>query len=449
MLSFPEGFLWGTATAAYQIEGAVSEDGRGPSIWDTFSHTPGKTTHGDTGDVAADHYHRLEEDLDLMASLGLRAYRFSVAWPRVQPAGSGAANPRGLDFYRRLVDGLRSRDITPMLTLYHWDLPQPLQDSGGWRARETAERFGEYAGLVWDALGDDVPLWITLNEPWVASWLGYARGEHAPGERDEAGALAAAHHMLLGHARALERLRAGAGAATELGVTLSLSPTFPATDDPADVAAAARADGNLNRLFLDPLFRGAYPEDVREHHAPVTDWAFVHDGDLEAISAPVDFMGVNYYMRWAIRQDPDDPRGTLPEPTPGSERTAMGWGITPHGLTELLERIHEEYARIPLYVTENGAAFHDYEDPEGRADDPERIAFLDGHFRAAHTAIERGVDLRGYFVWSFTDNFEWAFGYSKRFGIVYVDYPSQRRTPKASAHWYRAVIARGGLDDAA
>ena len=440
---FPDGFLWGTATAAYQVEGAVEEDGRGRSVWDTFSHTPGKTTHGDTGDIAADQYHRLDDDLDLMARLGLTAHRFSVAWPRIQPSGRGAANRKGLDYYRRLVDGLRSRGITPAATLYHWDLPQPLQDAGGWPLRDTAKRFADYAGIVADALGDEAPMWITLNEPWVAAWLGHCEGIHAPGVREEAQAVASTHHLLLGHGLAARRLRAGAGEDAQVGITLVLMPKRPRSDDPTDVAAARRSDGNANRLYLDPLFRGSYPDDMLALYPSLAD--LVEEGDMDVISEPLDFLGVNYYTRHLVAADPDDPeRGAMICAAEG-ETTAMGWGIEPDGLRESLLRVWREYAQVPLYVTENGAAFHDYADPEGDVDDPERVAYLEAHFRAAHRAIADGVDLRGYFVWSFIDNFEWSFGYSKRFGIVYVDYPTQRRIPKASARWYSGVIAENGL----
>jgi beta-glucosidase len=442
-VSFPEGFLWGTATAAYQVEGAVEEDGRTPSIWDVFSHTPGKVRHGDTGDIACDGYHRVEEDLDLIASIGLKAYRFSLAWPRVQPGGSGPLNAVALDHYRRVLDGLRSRGVLPVVTLYHWDLPQALQDEGGWVARDTAERFGEYAGLVSAALDDDVPMWITLNEPWCAAFVGHQEGRHAPGIQDEASALAAAHHLLLGHARAVAAMRA-AGVSGELGVTLNLSDVHAASDSDADRAAARRVDGNENRWFLEPLTKGAYPADMVEHHGAVTDFAFVRDGDLGAISAPLDFMGINYYEQHRVADDPADPRGSVKLPDPGP-LTAGGIGIHPDGLRAILVRVSRDFTDVPLYVTENGAAFHDYVDPEGGVDDEERVAFLDAHFRAAATAIEDGVDLRGYFVWSLMDNFEWAEGYSKRFGLVYVDYRSQERIPKQSARWFAGVIAANAL----
>ena len=454
-MDFPEGFLWGAATASYQIEGAVDEDGRGASIWDTFSHTPGKVLHGDTGDIACDHYHRLEEDLDLMADLGLRAYRFSVAWPRVQPDGSGRANQKGLDFYRRLVDGLRRRDIEPMLTLYHWDLPQALEDRGGWTSRETGERFAEYAGIVYGALSDSVSYWITLNEPWVAAWLGHGYGLHAPGKKDAGAALSATHHLLLGHGLAMGRMRA-AGDGNRLGITLNLHPALPGRDRDADREAARRVDGQANRLYLDPLFRGSYPEDVLSHYGQRgADLSFVRDGDLDRISAPVDFLGVNYYFRHTVRDAPEEDASNEPFADlnartivpHAAEKTAMGWPVDPEGLKEMLVRVKDEYADLPLYVTENGRAVNDYADPDGEVKDEERISYLDAHFRAARGAMDQGVDLRGYMVWSFLDNFEWAEGYSKRFGMVFVDYATQRRIPKASARWYSGVIRRNGLEN--
>jgi beta-glucosidase len=451
---FPENFLWGTATAAYQVEGAATEDGRGPSIWDTFSHTEGKVRHGDTGDIACDQYHRLEEDLDLMSELGMGAYRFSVAWPRIQPEGSGPTNQKGLDYYRRLVDGLRQRSIEPMLTLYHWDLPQALEDRGGWTSRETSERFAEYAGIVYEALSDDVGFWITLNEPWVASWMGYGLGVHAPGHKDSTKALAATHHLLLGHGLAMERMRS-AGNENRLGVTLNLHPGHPSRNTEADREAARRVDGQAVRLYLDPLFRGEYPEDVfsyyRERGAGLS---FVRDGDLQTISVPIDFLGINYYFKNTVREAPVEEGESVPFADLGTrsviphagEKTAMGWPVEPDGLKEMLVRIKDEYADVPIYVTENGRAVHDYIDPENGVDDEERISYLESHFRAAHEAIEQGVDLRGYMVWSFLDNFEWAEGYSKRFGIVFVEYGSQRRVPKASARWYAEIIRRNGLE---
>ena len=455
---FPPKFLWGSATSAYQIEGAATEDGRGPSIWDTFSHTPGRVHNDDNGDRAADHYHRYREDVRLMAELGLRAYRFSVAWPRIQPLGSGPANQRGLDFYRRLVDELLEVGIEPWVTLYHWDLPQALEDVGGWAARETAGRFADYATLVYEALHDRVHYWTTLNEPFCSAFVGYGSGRHAPGKRDGALAVRAAHHLLLGHGLAVEAMRSIA-AGTELGITLNLYPVRPASESAADAEAARRVGGIQNRLFLDPVLRGSYPSDVLADVEPISGLAHLRPGDEAAIAAPIDLLGVNYYQphvvaasRPGVHGDPEfeatfpGVSGVRPVPQEGP-RTALGWSVDAGGLLDLLTWLHGSYRRVPLVVTENGAAFHDYADPEGDVHDPDRIQFLEGHFRAAHQALAQGVDLRGYFVWSLLDNFEWHEGYSKRFGLVYVDYPTQRRVFKDSARWYRDVIARGGLQD--
>jgi beta-glucosidase len=453
VFEFPAGFRWGGSTAAYQIEGAVTEDGRGPSIWDAFARTPGAVAGGDTGDVACDHYHRFRADVKLMAELGLTAYRFSVAWPRVQPDGSGPANQAGLDFYRRLVDELLGYGIEPWLTLYHWDLPEPLEDAGGWPVRDTAARFAEYAGLVHGTLGDRVDRWITLNEPWCASFLGYGSGVHAPGRRDGASAVRAAHHLLLGHGLAVQALRA-AQPGVEIGLAPNLYAVSPATDRPADADAARRIDGLANRFFLDPVLRGSYPADVLADlaAAKVTDLGHVRDGDLAMIASPGTFLAVNYYSRYVVAAGA---RRQFPSAWPGSEQvqfvsrgwpvTAMGWEIDAAGLSETLIRLHREYPPLPLYVTENGAAFEDPVGPDGRVHDLDRIAFLDAHLRACHDAIAAGAPVGGYFIWSLLDNFEWAQGFSKRFGIVHVDYPTQRRTPKASAGWYAQVIARNGL----
>ncbi len=447
---FPDGFLWGAATASYQVEGAVSADGRGPSIWDTFSHTPGTTVHGDNGDIACDQYNRIADDVALMSELGVRSYRFSIAWPRIQPDGSGPALEAGLDYYRRLVALLRDASIEPAVTLYHWDLPQALQDAGGWEIRDTAERLADLAVIVAGALGDEVGTWITMNEPWVSSFMGYGTGEHAPGLHGLDAALRASHHLLLGHGRASEALRAALPSSAEVGITLNLSPVQAVTTEPQDVAAARRVDGFLNRWFLDPICRGAYPPDLLAHYAALDAGPPVEDGDLETVSAPIDFLGVNYYSARTVgASDGTDGSlaslGVVDRVPPSTKRTAMGWPIVPTGLTELLVRVTTDYGPLPLYVTENGAAFDDYVDPNGEVRDPERVEYLDAHVRAAHAAISDGVDLRGYFVWSFLDNFEWAEGYSKRFGIVYVDYPTQRRVPKQSARWYSTVIAANGL----
>jgi beta-glucosidase len=452
-LEFPNGFLWGAATSAYQIEGAAAEDGRGPSIWDTFSHTPGRTTGGETGDVAIEHYHRVEEDVRLMADLRLRAYRFSIAWPRVQPGGSGPAEPRGLAFYQRLVDLLLDHGIEPWVTLYHWDLPQALEDAGGWPERDVAERFADYAGLVYGALHDRVAWWTTLNEPWCSAFLGYGSGRHAPGRRDPAAAMRAAHHLMLGHGLAVQAMRA-IDDSRSLGITLNLYAIDPASDEPADRDAARRIDALQNRVFLDPLLRGAYPADLLGDLNGTADLRHVRAGDLTTIATPIDVLGVNYYTRHIVAAGADgDVNG--PSPYPGADhvrftmrglpRTAMGWEIDPGGLEEVLLRLHHQYPKLPLVVTENGAAFEDRPGPDGVVEDADRIGYIDGHLRAAHRAITAGVDLRGYFAWSLLDNFEWAEGYSKRFGLVYVDYPTQRRVPKASAAWYRDTIALGGL----
>ncbi len=402
-------------------------------------------------------------------SLPARGYRFSASWTRVQPDGKGAPDQAGLDFYRRLVDGLRRRDIVPMLTVYHWDLPQPLEDEGGWVARGTVDRFVEYADILARGLGDGVGHWITLNEPWCSSFVGYGTTRHAPGRADLGAAPAAAHHLLLAHGRTTQSLRASLGTAAAVGISLNLTPIRPASDDEADVAAARRVDGNMNRFFLEPLFRGAYPGDVvadYERWKPGLD--VVADGDLEVIATPIDFLGVNYYSPrtvWAPTGDGGArmlPSGLFEPPVErddlavglgavdvdreGVEDTTMGWEIEPHGLSEVLERVTRDYTSLPLYVTENGASFSDYTTSEGRVVDPERIRYLDRHIRAAHDAVSRGVDLRGYFVWSLLDNFEWAHGYSKRFGIVYVDYPTATRVPKDSFAWYRGVIAANGLN---
>ncbi len=448
----PAGFVWGAATAAYQVEGASTEDGRGPSVWDTFSHAPGRVRGGGTGDVAVDHYHRWREDVGLMADLGLSAYRFSVSWPRVQPTGQGPADRRGLDFYSRLVDGLLERGIEPWLTLYHWDLPQALEDAGGWPDRDTAGRFADYAALVHGALGDRVHTWTTLNEPWCSAFLGYGSGEHAPGRQEPAAAVHAGHHLLLGHGLATQVLRT---VGARVALSLNLYPVQPA--GPADADAARRIDGLQNRFFLDPVLRGAYPADVVADLAPVTDLGLVEPGDLALIGQPLDALGVNYYSRHVVRAGTGTPRPgpagrLLPTPHPGAadvgfeeagtERTAMGWEIHAAGLTEVLTRVGTEYAAPPLYVTENGAAFADTVTADGRVHDRERTAYLAAHLGACRDAVSAGVDLRGYFVWSLLDNFEWAWGYDMRFGLVHVDFASQRRRPKDSAHWYAESARR-------
>jgi beta-glucosidase len=451
-LRFPTEFWWGAATAAYQIEGAATMDGRTPSIWDTFSATPGKTEAGHTGEHATDHYRRYRQDVALMAEIGLSAYRFSISWPRVQPHGAGRGNRAGLDFYDRLVDELLQRGIRPVATLYHWDLPQALEDDGGWVNRATADRFADYAGIVADRLGDRTHLWCTLNEPWCSAFLGYGSGSHAPGRVDPAGSLAAAHHLMLAHGLAVGRIRDAVPGA-QLSIALNQGAVRAVSDRPADLDAARRIDGLLNRLFLDPILRGRYPADVLADTAAVTDWSFVRPGDLEMINAPIDVVGANYYQPDLVGAGTEPTCG--PWPFPGSEHvvfhqppgpvTAMGWTIDPTGLRELLIRLHRDYGDVPVVVTENGAAYPDALDADGGITDHDRIAYLRAHLTAAHEAIAAGVDLRGYFVWSLLDNFEWALGYDKRFGLIHVDYATQRRTLKESARWYRQTIAASAL----
>ncbi|MEN3357325.1 MAG: beta-glucosidase [Mycobacteriales bacterium] len=448
---FPNDFIWGAATASYQIEGAATADGRGPSIWDTFSHTPGRVANGDTGDVANDHYNRYVEDVALLATLGVKAYRFSVSWPRVQPTGQGPANAPGLDFYRRLTDTLLEHGIEPVATLYHWDLPQALQDEGGgWVNRDTSARFADYAGIVAGALGDRVQRWTTLNEPWCSAFLGYASGQHAPGIADPAQAFRAVHHLLLGHGLATHAIRAATLSRAQVSLVLNPAPVTAASDRPADLDAARRVDAVQNRLFLDAVLKGHYPADLPGDAARWTKWDFVKAGDEHVIATPLDMLGVNYYQPLRVAAADTDEgshpgtAGTRMLPPPGA-RTAMDWEIEPQGLVDVLMRIHTGYPRLPLIVTENGAAFDDQVGADGRVHDIDRVRFLDGHFRAAHTAIQRGVDLRGYFVWSFMDNFEWAEGYARRFGLVYVDYASQRRILKDSGYWFQDVISRGGI----
>ena len=461
-LTFPPGFLWGSATAAYQIEGAVAEGGRTPSIWDTYSHTPGRVTNGDTGDVADDHYHRFRSDVALMARLGLTTYRFSVSWSRITPQVTadelGPVNPEGVAFYSELVDELLGAGITPAVTLYHWDLPQALEDAGGWAARSTAERFAEYAGVVAAALGDRVGLFITLNEPWCSAYLGYASGVHAPGRTEDAAALAAVHHLNLAHGLGAAAIRRASPSA-RVSVSLNLVWVRPETDSPLDADAARRVDGLQNRVFLDPLLRGRYPDDVLADTAGVTDWAFVRPGDLRVIvDGGVDVLGVNYYSPTVVRhwtrerpKESADGHGAgaaspwvacddVEFPRLTGRTTDMGWGIDPRGMTELLLRMALEAPGLDLLVTENGAAFPDVVGTDGRVADPERREYLRTHIAAVHAAIAAGAPVVGYCVWSLLDNFEWAWGFGKRFGIVHVDYATQRRTVKDSALFYADVI---------
>jgi beta-glucosidase len=446
----PAEFVFGAATAAYQIEGAADEDGRGPSIWDDFSAQPGAVLNGDSGMIATDHYHRLEDDLNLMAELGLGAYRFSIAWPRIVPAGRGRVEHRGLDFYDRLVDGLLDRGIKPVATLYHWDLPSALQAQGGWVNRETAEAFAAYAHVTANRLGDRVAMWTTLNEPWCSAFLGHGSGEHAPGIRDNVAAFAAAHHLNLGHGWAVQALRAVARADAEVSVTLNLHV------DRGDPEAVRRVDAIGNRIFLDPMLAGGYPADLIEDTAEITDWSFVQDGDAAAIHQKLDVLGVNYYSTQQVELIPGasrDPHGASAWPGTADirrvqmsgPRTDMGWLVDPPGLTELLVGLSARFPEMPLMVTENGAAYRDRVEMAadgGRVvNDGDRVEYLRTHIAALGAAIEAGADVRAYFAWSLLDNFEWAWGYSKRFGIVHVDYDTLERTPKRSARWFADLIA--------
>jgi len=433
--SFPSDFVWGAATASFQIEGAAHEDGRGESVWDRFCATPGKVRGGDNGDVACDFYHRYPGDVRLMKELGLDAFRFSIAWPRVLPQGRGAVNQAGLDFYDRLVDELLANEIEPFATLFHWDTPQALEDEGGWRERSTAEAFIEYTEAVAARLGDRVRHWITHNEPWVYAWVGNAWGAHAPGRTSEADAVVVAHHLLLSHGWAVEAIRRAAPE-SRVGITLNLSQIYPATDTPEDEAAAYRRDGQDNRWFLDPVFRGSYPADLLERNELVA--PHVRDGDFDVISVPLDFLGINNYSRFIVAAGAGGPRVVG---NPDGEHTDMGWEVYPDGLHDVLVRVTRDYEPAAIYITENGAAFPDVRVHDGGVHDMERTAFLESYIGAVGRAIAADAPVRGYFVWSLLDNFEWAFGYSKRFGIVYVDFPTLERVPKDSFYWYRDLIA--------
>ncbi len=462
--SFPDAFLWGSATASYQIEGGVHEGGRGPSIWDTYSHTPGKTLGGDNGDVADDHYHRWREDIGHIKDLGLHAYRFSIAWPRVQPGGSGEFNPAGIAFYSDLLDGLIAAGVQPVVTLYHWDLPQELEDAGGWTNRETAYAFADYARKMAQEFGDRVHTWTTLNEPWCSAYLGYGSGVHAPGRTDPEAALQAVHHLNLAHGLAGRAIRDELGEDTRLSVTLNLHVVKPADPDkPADLLAAHQIDVLANDAFLGPMLEGAYPSDLAEQTKSITDWAFVQDGDLQIIRIPLTVLGVNYYSSSKVRPyDGVGPRQTADghgdsaaspwvglddlefPPMPGPH-TTMGWNIDPESFAELLIKVGHRFPDTPLMITENGAAFPDEVAADGEIHDADRVDYLTRHLEAALLAIDAGVDLRGYFVWSLMDNFEWSYGYERRFGIIRVDYDTLERTFKDSAHFYAQVIKDNAL----
>ncbi|MER6345827.1 GH1 family beta-glucosidase [Streptomyces sp. NPDC001595] len=435
--AFPADFLWGTATSAYQIEGAVAEDGRGPSIWDTFSHTPGAIDNGDHGDIACDHYHRWPEDVELMRRLGVDAYRLSIAWPRVFPSGDGPLNAAGLDFYDRLVDALLAAGIAPSVTLYHWDLPQALQDRGGWTVRETAEHFARYAETVAARLGDRVTQWATLNEPLCSGWIGHLEGRMAPGLTDLTAAVRASYHLLLGHGLATRAIRAVAPTA-RIGIVTNHSTVAPASTRPEDIAAATRMDGHTNRWWLDPVYGRGFPADMRELYGVELP---EQPGDLDVIAAPLDWHGVNYYFPVTVA---DDPSGPVPHAAevrlPDVPRTGMDWQIDADGLEAILMRLTDDYGATRLYVTENGSAFPDTVAPDGTVDDPDRTRYLEQHVAACARAVRKGAPLAGYYAWSLLDNFEWAYGYDKRFGLVHVDYATQKRTLKASGARYADII---------
>jgi len=452
-LTFPEGFVWGAATSAYQIEGAWNEDGKGESIWDRFAHSPGNILDGSTGDVACDHYHRWHEDVALMKGLGLKAYRFSMSWPRILPAGRGKVNQDGLDFYSRLVDGLLEAGIEPFATLYHWDLPQSLQDKGGWSERATAEAFVEYADIVSRKLGDRVKHWITHNEPWSTAIMGHKLGMHAPGQKDFSTALKVSHHLLLSHGWAVPILRRNSPDA-EVGITLVLFPLVPGPSNTAALPVFRKCDGYFNRWFLDPLYGRHYPADmvaeyINAGYLPAEGLNFVKPGDLEAIAVRTDFLGVNYYspviLRSEVTPENESEPLTLLYNGPEYEYTDIGMMAYPDGLRHLLSRLHFEYHPGKMYITENGVSYSDGPNRKGRVRDQRRLSFLRDHLVAAHRAIEYGVPLAGYFVWSLMDNFEWSFGYAQRFGVVWVDYETQQRIPKDSALWYKQVIAENGF----
>ena len=439
---FPPGFLFGAATAAYQVEGSPLADGAGPSIWHRFAHTPGLITNGDTGDVACDHYRRFPDDVALMRALGLSAYRFSISWSRILPEGTGRVNERGLDFYRRLVDELREAGIAPSATLYHWDLPAALDDRGGWLNPDIASWFGEYAEICFRALGDGVEMWATLNEPWVVTDGGYLHGKLAPGHRNLFEAPRVARHLLLAHAAAVAAHRAVGR--NKIGIVINVEPKHPASARPEDLAAAARADAYMNRQFLDPLFFGRFPEELAAIYGP--GWSDELGQGLEVVRAPLDWLGINYYSRSVVQYDPSEwLTGASRVLQPGSLYTETDWEVFPQGLEEVLRGVAERYGPIPLYVTENGAAFPDPPSaPEGELDDPLRVTYLGDHLAAVARAVAAGVDVRGYFVWSLLDNLEWSHGFSKRFGIVHVDFATQKRTLKSSARFYADVARTRG-----
>ena len=442
-VSFPQDFIWGVATSSYQIEGAWNKDGKGENIWDRFCHTPGNIANEETGDIACDHYHRYQDDVDLMASLGIQAYRFSISWARILPSGTGQVNQAGLDFYSALVDALLKANIEPYLTLYHWDLPQALQDNGGWPVRDTAEAFAEYSHVVSQHLGDRVQNWMTLNEPHVSAYIGYLEGRHAPGHKDMDEMVAASHHLLLGHGLGVPAIRANVPNA-KVGIVFNVHPVHLASPSEADKEAAQMVDGVVNRWYMDPVSGRGYPEDMVKRYGKKMD--FVLEGDLEKIAAPLDFLGINYYFRVVARnqeipEEKNEPRTVFVS----DDMTEMGWEIYSPGIYEILDRINRDYEFPALMVTENGAAIPDQVNSSGEVDDVRRIRYISTHLREAGRAIQDGIPLKGYFHWSFTDNFEWSYGFEKRFGLVYVDFETLERIPKSSAYFYKDVIAKNQI----
>ncbi|AGB40269.1 beta-galactosidase [Halobacteroides halobius DSM 5150] len=443
-LQFPLDFVWGSATSSYQIEGAYDEDGKGESIWDIFSHTLGKINNNDTGDVACDHYHRYKEDIELMKEIGLDSYRFSISWPRILPNGKGEINQKGLNFYKELVDQLLEAGIEPVITLYHWDLPQALQEEGGWANRDTIKYFVKYAEVLFDELGAKVSQWITHNEPWVVSFLGYAEGEHAPGIKDRKQALQVAHNLLVSHGLVVKKFRE-LDLTGDIGITLNLTSVYSYSETDKDQEAAQLMEEYINGWFLDPVFKGSYPKKLAQIYENQFGKIDIQAGDMDLISQEIDFLGINYYSRALINYNPNSKFYGIESIKPAeSDYTAMNWEIYPDGLYDLLTKLNQEYTNKPLYITENGAAFDD-QIIAGQVNDQRRINYLKEHFKSVYRAIQDGVPVRGYYVWSLMDNFEWAYGYSKRFGLIYVDYNTQKRTLKDSAYWYQQVIEENSI----
>lgn len=448
-MSFPENFVWGSATASYQIEGAANEDGRGPSIWDKFSHIEGNIVNDDTGDIACDHYHRYKDDVKLMKEMGLKGYRFSISWSRIFPSGKGEINQKGVDFYNDLVDELLKNGIEPAVTLYHWDLPQALEDMGGWENRDIVDYFVEYATFMFKVLGDRVKKWTTHNEPWVAAFAGNLAGRHAPGNTDLKLAVQVSHHLILSHAKAVEAYKKLNQKEGKIGIVLDLHPIVPATDSKEDVKTSILVDGYQNRWFLDAVLKGEYPKDILKFYKENLVAPVIMPGDMEIIAGnPMDYLGINYYFRKVVKKSVDNMIFEFEEIKPeGVEYTEMNWEVYPKGLYDLLIRIKEEYNNPHIYITENGAAFKDEKIVNGIVEDDDRVKFLSGHFTEAHRAIEDGVKLHGYYAWSLMDNFEWAQGYSKRFGLIFIDYKTQERIWKKSAIWYKDVIKNNGIKE--